>query len=48
MAVAAPGHRFAAMDAPASSERTRQALGWTPKQPELLADLDRPAYFPGT
>ncbi len=37
--------RFAAMDAPASSARTRSALGWQPEQPGLLADLDRSAYF---
>lgn len=37
--------RFAAMDAPASSARTRAALGWKPEHPGLLADLDRPAYF---
>ena len=39
--------RFAAMDAPASGARTRQALGWSPTGPELLADLDRPSYFSG-
>jgi nucleoside-diphosphate-sugar epimerase len=36
---------FAALDCPSSSERTRQALGWEPTQPGLLADLDRPGYF---
>ncbi|HKN28709.1 MAG TPA: SDR family oxidoreductase [Roseiarcus sp.] len=36
---------FAAMDAPASSERTQEELGWRPKQPGLIADLDRPRYF---
>ena len=36
---------FAAMDMPASSARTRQALGWSPKEPGLLADLDQPHYF---
>jgi nucleoside-diphosphate-sugar epimerase len=36
---------FAGMDRPASSERTRQLLGWKPEQPGLLADVDRPAYF---
>lgn len=36
---------FAAMDNPASSERTRAQLGWEPKQPGLIADLDRPSYF---
>ena len=37
--------RFAAIDALASSERTRAELGWTPTQPGLLADLDQPYYF---
>jgi len=36
---------FAALDNPASSERTRQLLGWQPKQPALIPDLDRPRYF---
>ncbi|QJP13424.1 SDR family oxidoreductase [Starkeya sp. ORNL1] len=36
---------FAALDNPASSERTRRMLGWQPKQPGLLPDLDRPGYF---
>jgi nucleoside-diphosphate-sugar epimerase len=36
---------FAALDAPASSLRTRELLGWQPRQPGLLADLDRPSYF---
>jgi nucleoside-diphosphate-sugar epimerase len=36
---------FAALDRPASSQRTQAALGWRPTQPGLLADLDRPAYF---
>jgi nucleoside-diphosphate-sugar epimerase len=36
---------FAAMDVPASSERTRQSLGWQPKEPGLIADLDRRGYF---
>ena len=36
---------FAAIDAPASSERTRERLGWRPKQPGLIPDLDRPRYF---
>ena len=36
---------FAAMDMPASSARTRSALGWQPEQPGLLADLDRGNYF---
>ena len=37
--------RFAAIDCLASSERTRAELGWTPTQPDLLADLDQPYYF---
>lgn len=36
---------FAGMDAAASSERTRKRLGWEPRQPGLLADIDRPQYF---
>ncbi|MBB6411739.1 SDR family oxidoreductase [Mesorhizobium sangaii] len=40
------GHFFG-MDWPASSEQTRQALGWQPMQPGLIADLDRPGYFEG-
>ncbi|RQS62940.1 NAD-dependent epimerase/dehydratase family protein [Burkholderia sp. Bp8963] len=37
--------RFAMMDIPASSERTRSLLGWKPQQPGLIADFDHPAYF---
>jgi len=37
--------RFAAIDCPASSKRTRELLGWQPKQPGLIPDLDRPSYF---
>jgi hypothetical protein len=40
----APAH-FAAMDIPASSQRTREQLGWQPKQPGVIPDLDRPRYF---
>lgn len=36
---------FAAIDNPSSSARTRELLGWQPKQPGLIADLDRPEYF---
>lgn len=36
---------FAAMNNPASSQRTRELLGWQPKQPGLIADLDRAGYF---
>lgn len=38
---------FAAMDIPASSQRTRNMLGWRPEQPGLLVDMDRPGYFGG-
>jgi nucleoside-diphosphate-sugar epimerase len=37
--------RFAGMDIPASSERTRGLLNWQPTQPDLLTDLDQEAYF---
>jgi nucleoside-diphosphate-sugar epimerase len=37
--------RFAAIDNPASSRRTRELLGWQPQQPGLIPDLDRPSYF---
>jgi nucleoside-diphosphate-sugar epimerase len=37
--------RFAAADMPASSERTQERLGWRPKHPALIPDLDRPRYF---
>lgn len=36
---------FAGMDAPTSSARTQERLGWRPREIGLLADLDRPAYF---
>jgi nucleoside-diphosphate-sugar epimerase len=36
---------FAAIDNPASSQRTRELLGWDPKQPALIADIDREEYF---
>lgn len=36
---------FAAIDNPSSSQRTRELLGWQPKQPGLISDLDRPSYF---
>jgi nucleoside-diphosphate-sugar epimerase len=37
--------RFAQIDAPASSAKTRQTLGWNPTEPGLLADLNA-SYFP--
>src|SRR5690349_18998327 len=36
---------FAALDSPASSQRTRQLLGWRPQQEGLIADLNRDSYF---
>jgi nucleoside-diphosphate-sugar epimerase len=38
---------FAAIDSPASSAQTQERLGWQPKQPGLIPDLDRPGYFEG-
>lgn len=37
--------QFAGMDVPTSSERSRALLGWEPKQPGLIADIDQPGYF---
>ena len=31
---------FVGLDNPASSEWTRNALGWRPERPGLLADMD--------
>jgi nucleoside-diphosphate-sugar epimerase len=36
---------FAAIDNPASSQRTREQLGWQPTQPGLIPDLDHARYF---
>jgi nucleoside-diphosphate-sugar epimerase len=36
---------FAALDNLASSERTREQLGWKPTQRGLIADLERGRYF---
>lgn len=36
---------FAALDNPSSSRTTRERLGWQPKQPGLIADLDNAYYF---
>lgn len=36
---------FAAMDIRASSQRTRELLGWQPTGPDLLADIDQPGYY---
>lgn len=37
----------ATADNPASSARTRERLGWTPVQPELIPDLEAGHYFEG-
>jgi nucleoside-diphosphate-sugar epimerase len=36
---------YAGLDCPASSQRTRELLGWQPKQPGLILDLDRSARY---
>jgi nucleoside-diphosphate-sugar epimerase len=36
---------FAAINNLASSERTREILGWQPTQPGLIVDIDRASYF---
>jgi nucleoside-diphosphate-sugar epimerase len=36
---------FAAIDIPASSQRTRELLGWQPRQPGLIPDLERARCF---
>jgi nucleoside-diphosphate-sugar epimerase len=36
---------FVAADIPGSSQWTRERLGWQPKQPGLIEDIDRPRYF---
>lgn len=38
---------FAAMNVPASAERTRRALGWEPREIGLLEDIDSADYFVG-
>jgi nucleoside-diphosphate-sugar epimerase len=37
--------RFVAIDNPASSAKTQEQLGWRPKQPGLIADLEHGTYF---
>ncbi|HTQ98215.1 MAG TPA: hypothetical protein VMH89_15490 [Candidatus Acidoferrum sp.] len=37
---------FAAIDNPSSSKKTQEHLGWQPKQPGLIHDIDQPYYFP--
>ena len=36
---------FIAGNGPASSARTRKRLGWEPKEPGLIRDVNRPEYF---
>jgi nucleoside-diphosphate-sugar epimerase len=36
---------FVAIDCPASSAQTQERLGWRPRHPGLLADMDRAHYF---
>lgn len=38
---------MAGADMSVSSARTRELLGWKPKGPNLLADLDQPGYYAG-
>ncbi len=35
---------FAAGNGPASSERTKRALGWEPREADIVADIERPDY----
>jgi nucleoside-diphosphate-sugar epimerase len=37
--------RFAQLDCPASSTKTRAELGWQPKHPRLLLDLERSTHY---
>jgi nucleoside-diphosphate-sugar epimerase len=37
--------RFASIDCPSSSPRSRSLLGWKPEHPTLLEDMANPAYF---
>jgi len=37
--------RFASVDVPTSSAKTRALLGWEPKEKGLIEDLDQPYYF---
>ncbi len=36
---------WVAGNGPASSERTRAALGWQPRESGLIADIDQPGYY---
>jgi nucleoside-diphosphate-sugar epimerase len=37
--------RFAMLDNPSSSQRTRERLGWEPRERGLIEDVDGPRYF---
>ncbi|BAL77179.1 SDR family oxidoreductase [Bradyrhizobium cosmicum] len=37
--------RFASIDVPTSSAKTRAVLGWEPKEKGLIEDIDQPCYF---
>lgn len=37
--------QFLSVDCPASSALTQERLGWIPRQPALIADLERAGYF---
>jgi nucleoside-diphosphate-sugar epimerase len=37
--------QFAAIDSPASSQRTRDLLGWQPNQPGLIPDLENSTHY---
>jgi hypothetical protein len=37
--------RFAATDCPATSNMTRESLGWMPSHQSLIDDLERGSYF---
>lgn len=46
----APGHfgwmaAFAGLEMAASGARTREALGWAPRQASLLEDMEKSGYF---
>jgi nucleoside-diphosphate-sugar epimerase len=38
---------FVVIDNPASSQRTQELLGWQPKQPGLILDMEHGRYFQG-
>jgi hypothetical protein len=44
-AITKPNEVLLGVDVPASSALTREQLGWEPKYPGLIADLDEGHYF---